>query len=270
VTAGSETRVDASSASRSVPVPGQRTGWWPATTAVYAAQLSRSRVGRAPLLFVATLQSLGILVLMRGIVEHDDLTTSSAVVAGATVLVVAFVAVNLLAQRFGALKAAGALDYYAALPVPPGAVVLGTAASYATFTVPGAILTAVVGTVVYDLPTGQLWIVLPAVLAAGIALSGLGAALGLAFHRPELATVAGQLAMTAVLFLGVIPPDNLPEALQVLRQAVPSTYAVDALAQALREDASSWDVLWRLGAALAWGVAALAVATRLFRRAVDR
>jgi ABC-2 type transport system permease protein len=209
-------------------------------------------------------------VLLRGVVKTHDESTSSAVVAGATVLVVAFVAVNLLAQRFGALKAAAALDYYAALPVPPGAVVLGTAASYATFTVPGAVLTGVLGTAVYGLSFGQLWLILPAVVAAGVALSGLGAALGLAFDRPELATVAGQLAMTAVLFLGVIPPDHMPELLRWVRQAVPSSYAVDALARALRGDATVWAVLWRFGASVLWGGAALLVATRLFRRAVDR
>lgn len=270
MTTGSETRVQTGDPVRRPLAPGPSTGWWPALTAVYAAQLSRSRVARGPLLFVATLQSLGILVLLRGVVNDHDEATGSAVVAGSAVLVVAFVALNLLAQRFGALKAAAALDYYAALPVPPGAVVLGTAASYATFTVPGAVLTAVVGAAVYGLPATQLWVVVPAVLTAGIALSGVGAAIGLAFHRPELATVAGQLAMTAVLFLGVIPPDHLPEALRALREAVPSTYAVDALAQALRSDATVWEVGWRVAAGCAWGAAALLVATWLFRRAVDR
>jgi ABC-type multidrug transport system permease subunit len=58
--------------------------------------------------------------------------------------------------------------------------------------------------------------------------------------------------------------------LRWLRQAVPSTYAVDALAQALRGDATLWSVLWRFAAAVLWGAVALVVATRLFRRAVDR
>src|SRR4051812_38436206 len=87
--------------------PGPRTGWWAAATAVYAGQIARARVARGPLLFVATLQSLGILALLRGVIRSPDRTTASAVVAGATVLVVAFVALNLLAQRFGALRAAG-------------------------------------------------------------------------------------------------------------------------------------------------------------------
>jgi ABC-2 type transport system permease protein len=252
------------------PAPAPRPGWPTAAAAVYAAQLARARSARGPLLFVATLQSLGILLLLRGVVHGNQQSTSSAIVAGSTVLVVAFVALNLLAQRFGQLRAAGALDYYAALPIPLGAVALGTAASYATFTIPGAVVTCVVGTLLYGLPLAQLWVVVPAVIAAGAALSGVGAALGLAMPRLELATVAGQLAMTAVLFLGVIPPAHLPAAMRAFRQVVPSTYAVDALAAALRDQATVAGVAWRLAASLAWCVVGLVASGLLLRRAVDR
>src|SRR4051795_740269 len=153
---------------------GSRPGPVAAFAAVYAGQLARARVSRGPLLFVATLQSLGILLLLRGVVHDDGASTTSAVVAGSTVLVVAFVALNLLAQRFGALKAARALDYYGALPIGAAPVVLGTAASYATFTVPGAVLTCVVGTAIYGLPFTHIWLVLPVVVAAGVALAGGG------------------------------------------------------------------------------------------------
>jgi ABC-2 type transport system permease protein len=222
------------------------------------------------LLFVATLQSLGIVILLRGVIRHDGRTTASAIVAGSTVLVAAFVGVNLLAQRFGALRARGALDYYAALPISGASVVLGTTASYATFAVPGALLTALAGAAMYDLSFAQLWLALPAVLVAGAALSAVGAAIGLILPRPELATVLGQLAMTAVLFLGVIPPGHMPAVVRGLRDLLPSTYAVDALAAALRGHASAGGQLWRLAATAAYAVVALVIASRAFRRAVDR
>jgi ABC-2 type transport system permease protein len=255
---------------RATVPPGRRTPWWSAAAAVYVAQLARARVARGPLLFVATLQSIGILLLLRGVLRKPDLTTTSSVVAGTTVLVVAFVALNLLAQRFGALRAARALDYYAALPIPPSAVVLAAAASYGTFTVPGAVLTALLGIAVFGLPVAHVWMVVPAVVCAGVALAGVGAVLGLAMPRPELATVAGQLGMTAVLFLGVIPPQHLPVVARVLRACVPSTLAIDALAQALRGPVDVAGATWRLLATLALGVVALTVAARLFRRAVQQ
>jgi ABC-2 type transport system permease protein len=241
-----------------------------AIVAVAAGQLGRVRVGRGPLLFVATVQSLGLVVLLRGVVHRQDVATSASIVAGSTVLVVAFVALNLLAQRFGSLRASAALDYYAALPVSPAAVVLGTAASYATFTVPGAVVTAVAGVAIYGLPFGHLWVVVPVVAVAAIALSGVGALLGLGLPRPELATIAGQLGMTVVLFLGIIPPAHLPVVARGLRAVVPGTLAVDALADALRAHTDWTGVAVRLGVTVLYGVVALALAGIAMRRAVDR
>jgi ABC-2 type transport system permease protein len=249
------------------PELGRRTSMWSATAAVYSAQLARVKVARGPLLFVATLQSIGILLLLRGVVGRHDRLASSAVVAGSTVLVVAFVALNLLAQRFGALRAARALDYYAALPIPTAAVVLGAAASYATVTIPGVVVTALIGVGIYGLSFAQLWLLVPVVVVSATALAGVGAAVGLVAPRAELATVAGQLGMTAVLFLAVIPPSHLPLVLRGLRLAIPSTLAVDALAAGLRGSATIGGVAWRLGVTLAYGIVALAVAGASFRRA---
>jgi ABC-2 type transport system permease protein len=252
------------------PPLGPRVRLGAAIAAVASGQLGRVRVARAPLFFVATVQSLGLIVLLRGVVHRHDVATSASIVAGSTILVVAFVALNLLAQRFGALRATTALDYYAALPVSPAAVVLGTAASYASFTVPGALVTAVVGVSIYGLPLAHLWVVLPAIAAAAVALAGVGALLGLCLPRSELATIAGQLGMTAVLFLGIIAPTHLPVIVRGLRAIVPGILAVDALAESLQAHADWTGVVVRLAITVAYGVIALALAGRAFRRAVDR
>jgi ABC-2 type transport system permease protein len=247
-----------------------RPGPLAAVSAVYAGQLSRARAARGPLLFVATLQSVGILLLLRGVVDEGSPATARQVVAGATVLVVAFVALNLLAQRFGMLRSTGALDHYAALPVPAAAVVLGTAASYATFTVPGAVVTGVIGCLLYSLPVTHLWVLVVVLPLAGAALAGVGAALGLLPSRPELATMAGQLGMSAVLFLGIIPAGRMPGALRVVRAIVPSTYAADALAVALGPHPGVGVIVRDLLICAGTAVAALAVATWAFARAVRR
>ncbi len=244
--------------------PGLLTG----LRVVYLQQFARVRVARAPLLFVAALQSIGILLLLRGVVDGNDSVVHSQVVAGATVLVVAFVALNLLAQRLGNMRASGALDYYGALPVPPAAVVLGTAASYASMAVPGTIATAVVGALLYQLPMSGLWLLVPVVVLAGASLAGVGALIGLLAPRPELATVAGQLGMSAVLFLSIIPAGNLPLLLRPLRALVPSTYAADALAVGLRPHPAWGSVALDLGICAAVAVASLALGGWALRRAV--
>ncbi|WP_405873140.1 ABC transporter permease [Streptomyces zaomyceticus] len=240
----------------------------PALAAVYRAQLSRARVARIPLLFVATFQSVGIMVLMRGVVDGGS--EARAVVAGSTVLVVAFVALNLLAQYFGQLRATGGLDHYATLPVPPAAVVLGAAGAYASFTVPGTAVTAVAGSVLFGLPLGHLWILAAVVPLAGAALAGLGATLGLLAPRQELATLLGQLGMSAALLLGVLPAERLPEPIGWARDLLPSTYGVEALARTFDPDPDWAAVALDLAVCGVVGVVSLAVATWAYRRAAVR
>ncbi|MFF4102408.1 ABC transporter permease [Streptomyces sp. NPDC001903] len=240
----------------------------PALAAVYRAQLSRARVSRIPLLFVATFQSVGIMILMRGVVDGGS--EARAVVAGSSVLVVAFVALNLLAQYFGQLRASGGLDHYATLPVPPASVVLGAAAAYASFTLPGTLVTAVFGCLLFGLPMSGLWILAAVVPLAGAALAGLGAALGLLAPRQELATLAGQLGMSAALLLGVLPPERMPDVIVWARDLLPSTYGVEAFARTFAPHPDWAAVGLDLGVCGAVGVLSLAVATWAYRRAAVR
>ena len=103
---------------------------------------------------------------------------------------------------------------------------------------------------------------------AGASLAGLGAVLGLLAPRPELATVAGQLGMSGVLFLGIIPQDRLPAAVQVVRALVPSTYATDALASSFARHLDAGLLFRDLGVCLVVAVLALSLAAAAFRRAV--
>ncbi|KFG00605.1 ABC transporter permease [Streptomyces europaeiscabiei] len=247
---------------------GPRARLWPSLCAVYRAQLSRARVARIPLLFVATFQSVGIMILMRGVVDGGG--EAHAVVAGSAVLVVAFVALNLLAQYFGQLRSSGGLDHYATLPVPPAAVVLGAAGAYASFTVPGTVVTAVFGCVLFGLPMTHLWVLVAVIPLAGAALAGLGAALGLLAPRPELATVLGQLGMSAALLLGVLPADRMPGFIRFARDLLPSTYGVEAFARTFGPDPDWAFVLGDLAVCAGVGVVSLAVATWAYRRAAVR
>jgi len=273
--AGTGGREQEDGPARPAPEPAAlapRARLWPALAAVYRAQLSRARVARIPLLFVATFQSVGIMVMMRGVVHAGDGEAARSVVAGSSVLVVAFVALNLLAQYFGQLRASGGLDHYATLPVPPAAVVLGAAGAYASFTVPGTLVTTVTGCVLFHLTLVHLWVLALVIPLAGAALSGLGAALGLLAPRQEIATLLGQLGMSAALLLGVLPPSHMPAPIGWVRDLLPSTYGVEALARTLGGNGSvDWAaVLADLSVCAAVGVASLTLATWAYRRAACR
>ena len=246
------------------------TSFGAAFAAVYAGQVARARVTRASLFFVATLQSLGLVLLLRGVVDDGRIAEKQHIVAGSVVLVVAFVSLNLLAQRVGLLKATGGLDYYAALPVPPAAVVLAIAASYASFAVPGTVVVAVTGALLYGLPLSHLWLLVPVVALVSAALAGIGASIGLLAGRAELATVCGQLGMTLVLFLGLIRAERLPAPLRAVRALMPSSYGVDALAEGFARRPSYGDVAVDLLVCAASAVLALLAATAAYRRATAR
>jgi ABC-2 type transport system permease protein len=239
----------------------------PSLAAVYRSQLSRAKVARMPLMFVAAFQSVGIMVMMRGVVSAGSTEASRDVVAGSSVLVVAFVALNLLAQYFGRLRAGGGLDFYAALPVPPAAVVLGAAGAYASFTVPGTFVTAAVGCALYGLAWTHLWILLAVIPLSGAALSGLGAIFGLLARKAELATLLGQLGMSAALLLGVLPAGHFPAPISWARDLLPSTYGVEAFARTFTPHPDWPAILLDLAICAAVGAATLTLSAVAYRRA---
>src|SRR5690606_33117731 len=98
----------------------------------------------------------------------------------------------------------------------------------------------------------------------------LGAALGLLAPRAELATLCGQIGMSAALLLGVLPAASLPGPVRWLRDLLPSTYGVEALAGALRPRPDWGSIAANLGLCAAVGAAGLALATCAYRRAGRR
>ena len=93
---------------------------------------------------------------------------------------------------------------------------------------------------------------------------------GLLAPRPELATLLGQLGMSAALLLGVLPAARLPLVIQYVRDLLPSTYGVEAVAHTLAARPDWPAVGLDLGVCAAVGVVSLAVATWAYRRAAVR
>jgi ABC-2 type transport system permease protein len=152
----------------------------------------------------------------------------------------------------------------------PAAVVLGAAGAYASFTVPGTVVTAVTGCLLFGLPMTHLWVLVAVIPLAGAALAGLGAALGLLAPRPEFATLLGQLGMSAALLLGVLPAERMPEVVRLARDLLPSTYGVEAFARTFGDRPDWAFVLGDLAVCAVVGVISLAVATWAYRRAAVR
>ena len=210
-------------------------------------QLARVRTSWRPYLIVSSAMPLGIAVLMRAIMTEKQVQEfGEQIVAGSAVLAIAMTAIVMLAQRIAALRESGGLDFYATLPVKRWMLVLSILLSFAIFSLPGTLIVSVLGALLFDLSLAALWAAVPVWALGSFALAGVGVAVGLAAPDEQLAGMYSNLAMMAVLFLGIIPTERLPEWLGPVRAVLPSTYAVDALKPGLGGAFTTgqvWDLL---------------------------
>ena len=224
-------------------------------------QMSRLRTSWRPYLIVSSAMPLGIAVLMRAVMEPEQVAEfGQQIVAGSAVLAIAMTAVVMLAQRVSALKENGGLDYYATLPVSRPALIATILLSFAVFALPGTIVVLTLGSALFDLSLAALWAAIPVWVLGSLALAGLGVAIGFAAPDEQLAGMYSNLLMMSVLFLGILPPDRLPGWLSPVRIVLPSTYAVNALRPGLEGNmtaAQGWDllILAAFGALSFWAVA---------------
>jgi ABC-2 type transport system permease protein len=195
-----------------------------------AMQLARVRTAWRPYLIVSSAMPLGIAVLMRAVMTEQQVDRyGEQIVAGSAVLAIAMTAVVMLAQRVSYLKESGALDFYSTLPVSRAALIAAVLISFAVFALPGTVIVIWLGALLFDLSMAGAWAAVPVWALGSFALAGLGVAIGFAAPDEQLAGMYSNLAMMAVLFLGILPTDSLAGWLKSLRALLPSTYAVEAL-----------------------------------------
>ncbi|MEA2451672.1 MAG: type transport system permease protein [Actinomycetota bacterium] len=224
-------------------------------------QMSRLRTSWRPYLIVSSAMPLGIAVLMRAVMEPQQVAEfGQQIVAGSAVLAIAMTAVVMLAQRVSSLKENGGLDYYATLPVSRPALIATILLSFAVFALPGTVIVLTLGSALFNLSLAALWAAVPVWILGSLALAGLGVAIGFAAPDEQLAGMYSNLLMMSVLFLGILPADRMPGWLGPVRAVLPSTYAVNALRPGLEGNLTAgqgWDllILAVFGALSFWAVA---------------
>ncbi len=193
-------------------------------------QFARLRTAWRPYLVVSSLMPLGIAVLLRAVMDPAQVDQfGPQIVAGSAVLAISMTAIVMLAQRVAWLKEHGVLDFYASLPVSRTALVAAVLVSFAVFSLPGTLVVVVAGAAMFGLSLGAVWAAALVWVFGSFALSGIGLAIGFGARDEQLAGMYSNIAMMAVLFLGIVPQGRLPEWLGPVRAVLPSTYAVDAL-----------------------------------------
>jgi ABC-2 type transport system permease protein len=160
------------------------------------------------------------------------------IVSGSAVISLVTIGLVATAQDVGEMQRDGVFQYYASLPISKAAL-LGALTTVRVLTaLPGIVVTLAVGALRYDTPTSLNVATLALLPLTVLALSGIGAAIGILVRDLRAVAALSQLALIAVMFASpvLIPRENLPAVLQGLAYALPPTYAADGLRHALAAD----------------------------------
>ncbi|MBA2362175.1 MAG: ABC transporter permease [Chloroflexia bacterium] len=208
---------------------------WTEFRYLFVVQLLEERGFLAGTIFFTTVFPL-LLVFGLGVVgdgqSPDGLTY---IITGSAVSSLTFVGITMVAQSLAWMKERGDFLYYASLPISKSSLLLAVIASKLVLQMPGIVVALVGGGLLYGLDfelNPLLLIILP---LTALALSGMGAALGLLSPSLQLVNLLSQVAGIVVLFAApvMIPMESLPLPLQWFGRLLPPTYAADALRRAV-------------------------------------
>lgn len=153
------------------------------------------------------------------------------IVTGAAIFSVVNDGLYVMAVRIGQMRQSGMLIYYAALPIHKTAFIMALMLSRLLITLPGMLVTLVVGSAMYDLNFSLNVSVVLLLLFLGLVFSSLGMMLGMWLDNAELILVVVNLLLFVLIMATpvFIAPQALPEPLQWMSYALPPTYAAAAL-----------------------------------------
>jgi ABC-2 type transport system permease protein len=209
--------------------------YWLEFRLLFAIQMLEERVMWVLTLFFTTFFPLFMVFGLGSIGSGQTRDGLLYVITGSTVVSLVTVGITMVSQQVSFMKEQGVFLYYASLPISKGSLLLAVMASRLILQLPGIVVALVGGSMLYHFrvaPNPLLLLILP---LTALALSGVGAALGLLLPSPQLVSLVSQVAIILVLFGApvLIPIAHLPLPLQAFGLLLPPTYAADALRRAI-------------------------------------
>lgn len=123
------------------------------------------------------------------------------------------------------------LDFLATLPISKLQLILGFTTISTIFTIPGMLLTLIIGKIWLKFPVVIHPLMIVVMLVSGLSMVGVGVFFGVHARNIHHANIMNTLALMAVTFLSpvLIPKENLPKLLFYISRLFPTSYAADAL-----------------------------------------
>jgi ABC-2 type transport system permease protein len=199
-----------------------------------------------------------------------DANSHLYIVSGAAVLAVATESILTLAQRIGSLKREGTIVHYLSLPIAAGSYTLAVVSARLLLTLPAVVVPILGGRFLYGLDIRPNLAVLVVSALMGVALSGIGLALGTLLRSLELIVMTTNLTVYVLLMVSpvFIPAQALPAPLRLLGYLLPPSYAAEALRSAMKGE-FTLRFFVDIAVLSAMAIFSVAVSTRYFRRGLS-
>lgn len=159
----------------------------------------------------------------------------SYVYAGNIVLSIMFNNMNSVQQHVEYMRFAGALDYFATLPIRKTILILAMLLAFLLISLPSLLTTILLGSLILNIPLHINPLIVLVIPLCALPLSAIGAWIGARTRTPQEGNAITLLLNVILLGLGpvVILPQRLPAILLILGHFSPTTYASSALRQVL-------------------------------------
>lgn len=199
---------------------------------------------------------------------YPEMTSETAkyLTTGAPTITLLMIGLVLVPQMVAMLQAAGTFDYIWSLPVPRLVYVAADATIWVLVSLPGVIVSLILGAVYFDFSLELSWLAIPAVLLISLTGVFIGYCLAHSAPKPELATLATQVIVFLIMLFSPVmyPASQLPGWMESVHRFFPVVYMADLS----RGTLTDLDVDLGLAFAVvgAWCVLGLIVTALLVRR----
>ncbi len=155
--------------------------------------------------------------------------TAKFLTTGAPTIILLMVGMVMVPQMVAMARQSGSFDYIWSLPVPRLVYVAADATIWVLVSLPGVVLSLLLGSLYFDFSLQISWLVAPAVLLISATGVFIGYVIAHGAPKPELAALATQVIVFLVMLFSPVmyPASQLPGWLEDIHSVLPVMYMAD-------------------------------------------
>jgi ABC-2 type transport system permease protein len=199
----------------------------------YGLMLKWQALSQKPLLplnmAVQIMIAIGFVIGLSFFYPQMDPSTAKYLTTGAPTIILLMIGLVLLPQIVGMARQEGTFDYMWSLPIPRMVYIAADATIWVAVALPGVIVALAMGAAYFDFNLSISPLVVPALLLVSISGVLLGYTLAHGAPRPEMAHVATQILVFAIMIFSPVmyPVEQLPDWLAKVHVVLPIQYMAD-------------------------------------------